>query len=79
MIRIFSLTGFVFFLFQSLILLCAIPVFSENSFCVIPRLSNSSNIRSDIVICLCPFALSKIRFLTYNLIVAYWHKFVNAI
>ena len=31
-IRIFSLTGFVFFLFQSLMLLYAIPVFSENSF-----------------------------------------------
>ena len=61
MIRIFSLTGFVFFLFQSLMLLCAIPVFSENSFCDIPRLSNNSKIRSDIVICLplCPFNRSK--------------------
>ena len=31
--------------FQSLILLCAIPVFSESSFWLIPFLSNSSNIR----------------------------------
>ena len=50
MIRIFSLTGFVFFLFQSLMLLWAIPVFSENSFWLIPRFSSSSNILSDIVI-----------------------------
>ena len=32
MISIYSLTGFVLFLFQSLMLLCAIPVFLENSF-----------------------------------------------
>ena len=38
MISIYSLTGFVLFLFQSLMLLCAIPVFLENSFYLIPPL-----------------------------------------
>lgn len=38
MIRIFSLTRFVFFFFQSLMPLRAIPVFSENSFWLIPKI-----------------------------------------
>ena len=36
MIMIFSDVGFVLLLFHSLIVLCEIPVFSENFFCVIP-------------------------------------------
>ena len=55
--RIFSLTGFVFSLFQSLMPLYAIPVFSENSYWLIPHLSSSPKISSDIIICSYPFRL----------------------
>ena len=50
MISIFSETGSVFFRFQSLTVLCAIPVSSENFFWLIPRASRRLNIFSDIVI-----------------------------